>query len=136
MVAVVAEQVQVRSFPHVPASAPLARRARPRIAFVGADDPRTAPRKPVALKCWLMDDDGAARGYALDVSEGGARLAGVGSRYQAGQRLLCKLVLDGKEPPLVMRCKVTRASNGEVGVRFLELGFDEWFRLGRFVDRI
>lgn len=146
MVAAVAEKVvhsrrafpsgQKLDLPRIPASAPPVARARPRIAFVGADDPRTAPRKDVALKCWLMDDEGSARGYALDVSKDGARLSGVGSRFALEQRLLCKLLLDDKEPALIVRCKVVRAAGGEVGVRFLELGFDEWFRLGRFLDRL
>src|SRR5690606_30175598 len=124
-VAAVAERVA--PFVHIPASAPPVARARPRIAFVGADDARKAARKEVALKCWLMDDEESARGYALDVSKDGARLSGVGARFRVGQRLLCKLLLDDKEPALVVRCKVMRASGGEVGVRFLELGFDEWF---------
>lgn len=121
----VTELATVVPFPKAPASA--------RIAFVGADDPRAAPRREAALRCWLIDDEESARGYALDVSKEGARLCGVGSRYQEGQRLICKLVLDDKEPPLVMRCKVVRVCEGDVGVRFLELGFDEWYRLGRFV---
>lgn len=136
MVAVIAEKVEQRfvaeqvadivRFPKVP--------ARPRITFVGADDPRAAPRKETALKCWLFDDEESARGYALDVSKDGARLCGVGSRFHEGQRLICKLALEDKEPPVVLRCKVVRVAEGEVGVRFLELGFDEWYRLGRFVS--
>lgn len=135
MVAVIAEQLEERfvseqladviPFPRVP--------SRPRITFVGADDPREAPRREAALKCWLMREDESARGYALDVSKTGARVSGVGSRYSEGERMLCKLELGDKEPPVVLRCKVVRVAEGEVGVRFLELGFDEWYRLGRFV---
>ncbi len=133
----VAEQLaEIVPFPRIPKGAPALAPTRPRIAYGGDDDPRTATRKDVALKCWLMDDEGSARGYALDISKDGARLSGVGSRFTVGQRLLCKLLLDAKQPALVVRCKIVRVSSGEVGVRFLELGFDEWFRLGRFLDRL
>src|SRR4051812_20620883 len=65
-------------------------------------------RKRVALRAWLMCPDSAARGYALDLSESGARLGGVGTRFEVGQRLLCKIELQPHEACVVVRAEVTR----------------------------
>jgi hypothetical protein len=136
MVAVVAEAPRTQTtFPTVPGSAPQRAPRRPRIAFVGADDPREQPRKATALKCWLIKDDESLRAWALDVSESGARVGGSGYRWQMDERLLFKVLLDPREPALIVRAKVVRLGDNEVGLKFLEVNFDDWFRLGRFVDR-
>jgi hypothetical protein len=137
VVALLAEKPQQLepSFPRIPASAPPVAPRRPRLAYSGEKDTREAARKTVALKCWLQHERGAARGYAMDLSERGARLSGVGYGFGVGTRTICKVMLDSKEPPLVLRCKVVRVEGHEVGVEFLEVNFDDWFRIARFVDR-
>jgi hypothetical protein len=136
MVAVVAQSpLQAPPLPAVPASAPMRAPRRPRIAFVGADDPRVQPRRTTALKAWLIKDDESLRAWALDLSETGARVGGTGYRWAMGERLLFKVLLDPAEPALIVRAKVVRLGDNEVGLKFLEVNFDDWFRLGRYVDR-
>lgn len=105
-------------------------------------DTREKPRRKVALKAWLMTLDGATRGYALDLSEGGARLGGMGTHHEVGSTLLAKICLEPHESPIVVRCKVVRYSAPagrtlatEISVRFVDVNLDEWFRLARFLDK-
>lgn len=106
---------------------------------------RKAARKPVALRAWVMTMEGAARGYALDLSEGGCRLGGMGTRFQVGQKLLCKIELSPAEAPVVIRAHVARyhlvaATDGyacpELCLRFSDVNLDEWFRIARFLDAL
>jgi hypothetical protein len=139
MVAVVAEKVtqhtQQHSFPAVPGSAPMRHPRRARIAYVGCDDPRDKPRKQVALKCWMMRDAESVRGWAMDVSETGARVQGAGYRWKVGEKILFKVVMTNTEPSMIVRAKVVRVGDNDVGLRFLEVSFDDWFRLARFCDK-
>lgn len=138
MVAVVAEKVAQQTqqiFPPVPSSAPMKSPRRARIAYVGCDDPRDKPRKQVALKCWLVREAESVRGWAMDVSEGGARVQGAGYRWKLGEKLLFKVVLGDREPSMIVRAKVVRVGDNDVGLRFLEVSFDDWFRLARFCDK-
>ncbi len=105
-------------------------------------DTREKPRRKVALKAWLMTLDGATRGYALDLSEGGARLGGMGTHHEVGSTLFAKICLEPHESPIVVRCKVVRYSAPagrtlatEISVRFVDVNLDEWFRLARFLDK-
>lgn len=105
-----------------------------RVAFVGCEEQRCARRRPVALRAWLMTLDGASRGYALDLSESGARLGGVCSRLEPGERALCKIELRPHEEPIVVRAEVIRNDGRDCAVRFIDVNLDEWFRLARYVD--
>ena len=105
-------------------------------------DTRETPRQRVALKAWLMTLDGATRGYALYLSEGGARLGGMGTHHPVGSTLLAKICLQPHECPVVVRCEVVRysAPKGrtlatEISVKFVDVNLDEWFRLARFLDK-
>lgn len=85
--------------------------------------------------CLLLRGEQATPGEAKDISRTGARMCELDAPFHEGERLFCQLHLGDGEPPLRMRCKVVRAADEadrEVEVRFLELGFNEWFRLGRF----
>src|SRR4051794_31470961 len=63
----------------------------------GSRDDRKTLRASVALRAWLTDDDGASRGYALDLSETGARFGGMSTRHKAGDLLLAKIEIDPKD---------------------------------------
>ena len=148
MVAVVAETVlrtqtvlttqtttALEPLPAIPPSAPMRSPRRAPIAFVGSDDPRVKPRKKVALKCWVMRDEESVRGWAMDVSETGARVQGAGYRWRLGEKVLFKVFLSDDEPTMIVRGKVVRVGDNDIGLRFLEVSFDDWFRLGRFCDK-
>lgn len=102
-----------------PEPAPFGQHARV-LAFA-----RTAPRErrgaaraPAALFAWVCTPDGSGRGYALDVSSGGARIAGSGIRATPGTRVLVKLVCDAG-PPAVLPARVVRDVGGVLGVAFV-----------------
>ena len=116
-----------------PSSRPSSHRS-PRVAFVGCDEQRETRRRPVALRAWLMTLEGASRGYALDLSESGARLGGVCSPLRPGERALCKIELRPHEEPVIVRAEVVRNDGRDCAVRFFDVNLDEWFRLARYVD--
>jgi hypothetical protein len=98
---------------------------------------RRAPRRRLALPAWLCGTEGSARGYALDLSQGGARFGGVGTKLRPGDRLLAKIVLDEREAPVVLRAEVVRlalvaaagrAACPEVCVRFIDSALEEQWR--------
>ena len=102
---------------------------------------RRTQRANVTLKAWLMSPQGSERGYALDLSETGARLGGMGRRFAVGEKALLKLMLAPDEVPVVVRAELMRfvpVAEGqlprELAVRFLDLDLDDWFRIARFVD--
>jgi hypothetical protein len=71
-------------------------------------DARRAPRLRVALRAWLCGVEGSTRGYVLELSAGGARLGGMGTKHQPGDRLVAKIVLDEAEAPAVVKVEVVR----------------------------
>lgn len=97
-------------------------------------DRRQTHRRSGAMRAWIMSLEGASRGYALDVSETGARLGGVCSPLGLNERALCKIELRPNEEPLVVRAEIVRNDGQDAAVRFVDLNLDEWFRLARFVD--
>lgn len=99
-----------------------------------APDRRQNHRRAGAMRAWIMSLEGASRGYALDVSETGARLGGVCSPLGLNERALCKIELRPNEEPLVVRAEIVRNDGQDAAVRFVDLNLDEWFRLARFVD--
>lgn len=114
--------------PAVPARHPVRRAERADLRVV---EPRRAERQRVALRAWLCGTDGSQRGWVLDLSTSGARLGGVGTRLQPGERVLCKLVLAAAEAPVVLRAEVVRYAPvaaadrwacPELCVRFLDEG--------------
>jgi hypothetical protein len=94
--------------------------------------PFPSPRGP-RHRCWLVRGEEVTRGLAKDITPRGARVTGVHARFALGERLVCELELGDEEPPVVLRCKIEHVGTGEVVLRFLELGFAEWYRLKRFV---
>ena len=107
-------------------------------------DARRKPRARTALMSWLCTEAGSARGYALDLSANGARFGGMGTRFTVGELVLCKIVVDAADPPLVLRARIVRYAPAsacpELCVRFLDgdgqAVVDEQFRLARFVDSL
>lgn len=147
MVAIVAERTQPLSPKARPAEARPNLRARslsdqqqapwrsPRRETPGMSlDRRETNRRRGAMRAWIMSLEGASRGYALDVSESGARLGGVCSPLGIRERALCKIELRPNEEPLVVRAEIVRNDGQDAAVRFVDLNLDEWFRLARFVD--
>jgi len=112
--------------------------AKPRLRLVEGTSRRVAPRSPVAMKAWLMDDAGTQRGYIVDVSESGARISGTGMRVPVGERLILKFQIHPGEPPIACRAHTIRyhfeSGSPELAVQFLDLPFDDWFRLSRVID--
>ena len=106
------------------------RRERPQVSA----ERRETNRRSGAMRAWIMSLEGASRGYALDVSESGARLGGVCSPLGVRERALCKIELRPNEEPLVVRAEIVRNDGQDAAVRFVDLNLDEWFRLARFVD--
>lgn len=99
---------------------------------------RNQLRARIALRAWICDDEGARRGYTLDLSPDGARVGGAGTRFAVGQSVLLKVVLDEAEPPAVLRAEVVRYHPGvscpDLCLRFLPTSHvDELFRVSRFV---
>ena len=104
-----------------------------------SSDPRRTDRQQVALQCWAMKPTGTVRGYVLDLSEHGALLGGISKGFVIGQGMLLKMTLSSTEPPIILRAEAVRWHERETGarhlaVRFLEVPFDDWFRLARFLD--
>jgi hypothetical protein len=103
---------------------------------------RDKARVPVALRVWLCAEAFSARGWALDLSEHGARLGGVGVRFHAGEQVLAKIVLDDNEAPIVLKAEVVRyqpvavreSACPELCIRFTDGSLDDRFALGRFLD--
>ncbi len=99
---------------------------------------RNHRRARIALRAWLCDDEGASRGYTLDLSPDGARVGGAGSRFAIGQSVLLKIVLDDAEPPVVLKAELVRHHPGistpDLCLRFLPTSHvDELFRVARYV---
>lgn len=129
--------------------AAVARPPRPSLASP-APRPRAVPREQrakarrgVALRAWACADEGSKRGYVLDLSETGARIGGMGTSLKPGARVVLKIVLDEREPPVVVRAEIARyhvvvARSGpgcpELCARFVDVPLDEWFRIARFLD--
>lgn len=104
-----------------------------------SSDPRRTARHGVALQCWAMKPTGTERGYVMDLSESGALLGGIGSGFVLGQGMLLKMTLSSIEPPIILRAEAVRWQERDSGgrnlaVRFLEVPFDDWFRLARYLD--
>lgn len=100
---------------------------------------RNRLRARIALRAWICDDEGARRGYTLDLSPDGARVGGAGTRFTVGDRVVLKVVLDEAEPPVVLRAEVVRYHPGvscpDLCLRFLpSCHVDELFRVARFVS--
>lgn len=99
---------------------------------------RNHRRARIALRAWLCDDEGACRGYTLDLSPDGARIGGAGTRYAVGRTLLVKIVLDDAEPPVVLKAELVRYHAGitcpDLCLRFLPTSHvDELYRVARYV---
>lgn len=121
------------------ASADPATASRRALAAEEMFDPRHRARHEVALPCWAMKPTGTQRGYVLDISEDGARLGGISSGFVLGQGMLLKIELAPGEAAVILRAEAVRwqqSLNGgrQLAVRFLEVPFDDWFRLARFLD--
>ncbi|MCP4501597.1 MAG: PilZ domain-containing protein [Deltaproteobacteria bacterium] len=107
-------------------------------------DFRDQRRKVVALKAWVMTLSGSKRGFVTDLSEGGALVGGIGTSFRIGERVLLKVQLCPAEAPVVVRCEVVRYqgcepgfspnAGAELGLRFVDVNLDEWFRLARHLD--
>jgi PilZ domain len=119
----------------------IVKRATSRAAPVQA---REKARTPVALRMWLCAEAFSARGFALDLSEHGARLGGVGVRFRPGEQVLAKILLNDDEAPLVLKAEVVRyqpvsvraSACPELCIRFTDGSLDDRFRLGRFLDAL
>lgn len=102
-------------------------------------DARTAPRLRVAQRAWLCATDGSIRGYALDLSIDGGRFGGAGTRLEVGAQLIVKLVLDEREPPLVLKAEVVRYAPAlhcpQLCLKFLAAPGDERARLSAFLEK-
>jgi hypothetical protein len=100
-------------------------------------DARRAPRVRVAQRAWLCGVDGSIRGYALDLSVDGGRFGGTGMHLEVGTRLIVKLLLDEREPPLVLRAEVKRYATAlnspHLCLRFTDAADGEKARLAAFV---
>jgi len=150
MVALVAERVPVekaplrvpvrakRVEPHVPKGTPVAKLALVKIPVKGPADLRVQKRAKVAMQAWIVDETQTARGYVLDLSEGGARVGGAGTRVPVGTRVLLKLKLTPTSVPLVVRAQVVRYDFDHgmpmCALRFLEMAWDDAFDLSRALD--
>jgi len=104
-----------------------------------SSDPRRVPRSDVALQAWAMKPSGTQRAYVLDLSESGARLGGISSGFVLGQGMLLKMKLGNEEGQIIMRAEAVRwhetpEGTRQLGVRFLEVPFDDWFALCRHLD--
>lgn len=101
-------------------------------------DARTSPRIRVAQRAWLCGQVGSIRGYALDLSVDGGRFGGAGTRLAVGAQLIVKLVLEEREPPLVMKAEVVRYAPAlhcpTLCLKFLDGPADEKARLAAFVS--
>ncbi len=149
--------------PRSPAATNLVRNNR-RVAFVGADElviagrPRSAgsvrgampreplvegrrrPRVPVALRAWVCTEALSVRGFALDLTENGARFGGMGLKLKVGDAVIVKIVVDEADAPVVIKGEVVRyaptaGACPDVCVRFVDAPVDEHFRVARFLDR-
>jgi hypothetical protein len=156
MVAIVAERL-----PHkAPQHAPLKLRERvkkdpsrddhtPRVMPLGklrlinaraakVHDLREQRRARVAMQAWIVDDTQSMRGYALDLSDGGARVGGVGTRIPVGARVVLKIKLEPTRVPIAMRAHVVRYDFVDgiptIALRFLEVAWDDAFDIGRVID--
>lgn len=117
--------------PAAPASVIQAVPRRVERTEVARVEDRASARHRVALQAWLCAEDASYRGYVLELSLGGARVGGVGTRLQPGERVLCKVVLSAGEAPVVLRAEVVRYALVVAGdhfacpelcVRFLDEG--------------
>jgi hypothetical protein len=101
-------------------------------------DLREKKRARVAMQAWIIDETQSMRGYALDLSDGGARVGGVGTRIPVGARVLLKLKLDQTSVPITMRAHVMRYDFVDgiavLALRFLEVAWDDAFAIGRAID--
>lgn len=100
-------------------------------------DGRTAARVRVAQRAWLCGEDGSVRGYALDLSPEGGRFGGAGTRLAIGSKLIVKLVLHERDPPLVMKAEVVRYAPARhcphLCLQFLDAPPEEKARLAAFI---
>lgn len=124
--------------PSVPRGTPIAKLALVKMKQKGPVDVRGMRRARVAMQAWIVDEAFTARGYALDLSEGGAKVGGVGTRVPVGARVLLKLKLTPNAIPIVMRAQVVRYDFTEglptCALRFLEMAWDDAFDLSRALD--
>lgn len=103
-------------------------------------DARRHQRRGIALKTWVMDSTRTARGYILDMSETGARIGAVGTKFPVGTRVVVKMDLGASHAPIACEAQVVRfdmdKTQPDVCVRFLNLKFDDWFIVVRRMDAI
>jgi hypothetical protein len=99
---------------------------------------RGEKRAAVALKAWVCGAEHSARGYALDLSQDGARFGGMGTRFEVGDEVIVKLELAAHEAPAVLKAEVVRyapaPSCPHLCVRFREESpVDDVFRVEQHV---
>jgi hypothetical protein len=155
MVAIVAEKLPAQAPPfaplarrriakdpardeHTPRPVPIGKLRLIRVPAPKIHDVREKRRARVAMQAWIVDETQSLRGYALDLSDGGARVGGVGTRIPVGARVLLKLKLEPTSVPMALRAHVVRYDFVDgiptIALRFLEIAWDDAFDLGRAID--